>query len=216
MFYEPHKKNHGLTRDPFKALVAPRPVGWIASTSGRGEINLAPYSFFNAVSAEPPILMFASERRKDTLVFAEETKEFVYNLATWDLRSQMNTTSGAYPRGINEMTEAGLEAAPCVLVRPPRVKASPCAMECKWLQTVQLNDLDGNATERYVVFGQVVGIHIDERYIRDGFLDTAAMRPIARAGYHDYFVATPQTRFVLRRPTDAGTGTADQIKAKAS
>lgn len=201
MFYEPHKRNHGLSHDPFKAIVAPRPIGWISSMSAQGEVNLAPYSFFNGVSSVPPIIMFSSEGRKDSLTFIEETREFVCNLATWDLRQQMNTTSGPFPRGIDEMKEAGLEPAPSILVKPPRVKASPCALECKWLQTVRLNDIHGGATEQHVVFGQVIGIHIDERFIKDGLLDTAAMRPIARAGYGDYFVSTPETKFSLRRPT---------------
>jgi flavin reductase (DIM6/NTAB) family NADH-FMN oxidoreductase RutF len=200
MFYEPRKGNHGLPHDPFKAIVAPRPIGWISSMSAKGEINLAPYSFFNAVSGDPPMVMFASDGRKDSITFVEETKEFVCNLATWDLRDQVNATSGPYPRGVDEMKETGLDSAPSLLVRPPRVKASPCAIECKWLQTVQLHDVDGEATDSYVVFGQVVGVHIDERFIKDGLLDTAAMRPIARAGYHDYFVATPETRFSMRRP----------------
>jgi flavin reductase (DIM6/NTAB) family NADH-FMN oxidoreductase RutF len=200
MFYEPHKRNHGLSHDPFKAIVAPRPIGWISSMSAKGEINLAPYSFFNGVSSVPPIIMFSSEGRKDSLTFIEETREFVCNLATWDLRREMNTTSGPFPRGIDEMKEAGLDPAPSILVNPPRVKASPCALECKWLQTVRLNDIDGGTTEQHVVFGQVIGVHIDERFIRDGLLDTAAMRPIARAGYGDYFVSTPETKFSLRRP----------------
>jgi flavin reductase (DIM6/NTAB) family NADH-FMN oxidoreductase RutF len=201
MFYEPHKRNHGLSHDPFKAIVAPRPIGWISSMSASGEVNLAPYSFFNGVSSVPPIIMFSSEGRKDSLTFIEETREFVCNLATWELRQQMNTTSGPFPRGIDEMKQAGLEPAPSILVKPPRVKASPCAMECRWLQTVRLNDIHGDPTEQHVVFGQVVGVHIDERFIRDGLLDTAAMRPIARAGYGDYFVSTPETKFSLRRPT---------------
>jgi flavin reductase (DIM6/NTAB) family NADH-FMN oxidoreductase RutF len=210
MFYEPRKKNHGLPHDPFKAIVAPRPIGWITSMSAKGEINLAPYSFFNGVSSVPPMVMFASEGMKDSVAFIEETREFVCNLATFDLRDQMNTTSGPYPRGIDEMKEAGLEAAPSVLVKPPRVKASPCAMECKWLQTVRLNDIDGQPTQRIIVFGQVVLIHIEDRFIKDGLLDTAAMLPIARAGYHDYFVSTPQTKFSLRRPKGGG---ADQLNA---
>jgi len=204
MFYEPSKRNHGLPHDPFKAIVAPRPIGWITSMSARGEINLAPYSYFNGVSSDPPMVMFASEGRKDSVVFVEETREFVCNLATFELRQQMNTTSGPYPRGVDEMKEAGLEAAPSVLVKPPRVRASPCAMECKWLQTVRLDDADGRPTQRHIVFGQVVGIHIDDRFITGGLLDTAAMQPIARAGYHDYFVATPETKFSLRRPKGGG------------
>jgi flavin reductase (DIM6/NTAB) family NADH-FMN oxidoreductase RutF len=204
MFYEPCKKNHGLPHDPFKAIIAPRPVGWISSMSAKGEINLAPYSFFNGVSSDPPIVMFSSEGRKDSLAFVEETREFVCNLAIWDLRNQVNATSGPFPRGVNEMKETGLEPAPSILVKPPRVKASPCALECKWLQTVHLKDMDNEATDRYVVFGQVVGIHIDDRFIKDGLLDTAAMRPIARAGYHEYFVSTPETKFSMRRPAGGG------------
>jgi flavin reductase (DIM6/NTAB) family NADH-FMN oxidoreductase RutF len=215
MFYEPHKRNHGLPHDPFKAIVAPRPIGWITSMSASGQINLAPYSYFNGVSSDPPMVMFASEGRKDTVAFIEETKEFVCNLAVFDLRMQMNTTSGPYPRGVNEMEEAGLEAAPSVLVKPPRVKASPCAMECRWLQTVRLNNIDGEPTQRYIVFGQAVGIHIDERFIKDGLLDTAAMMPIARAGYHDYFVSTAETKFLLRRPKGGGADHLETLKVAA-
>jgi flavin reductase (DIM6/NTAB) family NADH-FMN oxidoreductase RutF len=215
MFYEPRKKNHGLPHDPFKAIVAPRPIGWISSMSARGEINLAPYSFFNGLSAEPPLVMFCSDGRKDSVVFAEETKEFVCNLATWNLREQMNATSEAYPRGVDEMKEAGLEAAPSVLVKPLRVKASPCAMECKWLQTVRVDDLEDHPTQRYVVFGQVVGVYIDERFT-NGLLDTAAMRPIARAGYRDYFVSTPETKFSLRRPKEAGADHLDSTKVRTT
>ncbi|HME40908.1 MAG TPA: flavin reductase family protein [Steroidobacteraceae bacterium] len=204
MFYEPCKRNHGLPHDPFKAIVAPRPIGWISSMSVKGEVNLAPYSFFNGVSSDPPMVMFSSEGKKDSLTFVSETGEFVCNLATWDLRGEMNASSAPFPRGIDEMKETGLESAPSVLVRPPRVKASPCAMECKWLRTVRLDAIDGRATDHYVVFGQVVGIHIDERFIKDGLLDTAAMRPIARAGYHDYFVSTPETKFSIRRPKGGG------------
>jgi flavin reductase (DIM6/NTAB) family NADH-FMN oxidoreductase RutF len=201
MFYETSKNNHGLPHDPFKAIVAPRPIGWITSMSARGEINLAPYSYFNGVCSQPPVVMFASEGRKDTLTFIEESKEFVCSLATWELRERMNQTSAPYPRGVNEMEKAGLEAAPSRLVGPPRVAASPCALECKWLQTVNLTDTEGRPLDRHVVFGQVVGVHIDDRFLRDGLLDTAAMRPIARAGYHEYFVATPETKFAMKRPT---------------
>jgi len=184
--------------------VAPRPIGWISSMSRKGEINLAPYSFFNGLTDHPPTVMFASEGRKDSVVFAEETREFVCNLATWALREQMNGSSAPFARGINEMEQTGLAAAPSRLVKPPRVRDSPCALECKWLQTVRLSDLEGRITERYVVFGQVVGVHIDDSFIKDGKLDTAAMRPIARAGYHDYFVGTPETKFSLTRPKGGG------------
>jgi flavin reductase (DIM6/NTAB) family NADH-FMN oxidoreductase RutF len=204
MFYETAKNDHGLPYNPFKAIVAPRPIGWISAMSAKGEINLAPYSFFNGLTDHPPTVMFASEGRKDSVVFVEETKEFVCNLATWDLRDQMNETSAPFARGVNEMDKAKLEPAPSRMVKPPRVKASPCALECRWLQTVRLSDIEGRLTERYVVFGQVVGVYIDDNFIKEGRLDTAAMRPIARAGYHDYFVGTPETKFSLRRPKGGG------------
>ena len=139
MFYDTRKNDHGLPHDPFKAIVAPRPIGWITTMSAKGEINLAPYSFFNGITDKPPIVMFSSEGAKDFVAFVEETKEFVCNLATWDLRDQMNGTSAPLPRGDNEMKSTGLEAAPSRLVKPPRVAASPCALECKWLQTVRLD-----------------------------------------------------------------------------
>jgi len=204
MFYDAAKNDHGLPYNPFKAIVAPRPIGWISSMSHKGEVNLAPYSFFNGLTDHPPTVMFASEGRKDSVVFAEETREFVCNFACYSLREQMNATSATFPRGVNEMEAAGLAAAPSRMVKPPRVKDSPCALECKWLQTIRLPDLDGRVTDRYVVFGQVVGVYIDDAFIKDGKLDTAAMRPIARAGYSDYFVGTPETRFSLKRPSGAG------------
>lgn len=187
----------GLPHDPYTAIVAPRPIGWITSMSLRGEVNLAPYSFFNSVSTNPPMVMFASDGRKDTVDFVEETQEFVCNLAVWDLRNQIKETSWTHPRGVNEMQIAGLESAPSIMVRPPRVKASPCALECKWSQTLRLTDVDGNLASRFIVFGQVIGIYIDEGFIKDGLLDTAAMKPIARAGYRDYFVMTEDARFSL-------------------
>lgn len=198
MFYETAKNDHGLPYDPLKAIIAPRPIGWITSMAANGDINLAPYSYFNAFSTRPPIVGFSSESRKNSVDLVEETKEFVCNLATWDLRDAMNATSATLPRGVNEMQVAGLEAAPSRLVKPPRVADSPCALECKWLQTLQLRDLEGGEIGRYLVIGQVVGIHIDDRYVTNGMLDTAAMRPIARCGYHDYAVV--ESVFSLVRP----------------
>jgi flavin reductase (DIM6/NTAB) family NADH-FMN oxidoreductase RutF len=207
MFYEPQKRNHGLPHDPYNAIVGPRPIGWITSMSLKGEINLAPYSFFNSVSSAPPMVMFASDGRKDTIDFVEQTGEFVCNLAVWDLRKQVKDTSWAYPRGINEMEVVGLEPAPSTLVRPPRVKQSPCALECKWLQTIRLTDIEGTPAPRFIAFGQVIGIHIDDRFIREGLLDTAAMQPIARAGYQEYFVTREDARFFIDfTPRDRARG----------
>src|SRR5262249_15072709 len=185
-------------RNPFKAIVAPRPIGWITSMSAKGEINLAPYSFFNAVSDDPPIVLFSSEGPKDSLVFVQETGEFVCSLATFELRSAVVATSTHFRGGVKGWRGSGLGPAPCGLVRPPRVAASPCALECKLLQIIDLVDLEGRPSHRHVVFGQVVGIHIDDRFIKNGRLDTAAMAPIARCGYADYSVVDKV--FAIPRP----------------
>jgi flavin reductase (DIM6/NTAB) family NADH-FMN oxidoreductase RutF len=144
-------------------------------------------------------VMFSSEGRKDSLAFIQETGEFVCNLATWDLRDAMNVTSAPFERGVNEMERAGLAPAPSRLVKPPRVAASPCALECVLLQIVPMNDIEGRALDAHVVFGQVIGVHIDDQFIKDGLLDTAAMKPIARCGYHNYAVV--ESQFKLTRPT---------------
>ena len=198
MFYDAIKNDHGLPHDPFKAIVAPRPIGWITSISAKGEVNLAPYSYFNAVVSRPAVVMFSSEGLKDSVAFIAETREFVCNLSTWDLREAMNETSAPLPRGVNEMQRAGLQAAPSRMVKPPRVAAAPCALECKLLKIVSMDDVDGVPLGRHVVFGQVVGVHIDDRFIVDGRLDTAAMRPLARCGYDEYAVV--EQVFSMRRP----------------
>jgi len=200
MFYSTDKNDHGLPHDPFKAIIAPRPIGWITSMSASGAINLAPYSFFNGVKSRPPMVMFASEGRKDSLEFVEETKEFVCNLATWDLREAMNKTSASVPHEVNEFELAGLTPAPSKLVKPPRVAEAPCALECKATQIVQMKGPNGDPRDNYVVFGEVIGIHIDEKYIRNGILDAAAMKPIARLGYRDYSVVTEL--FQMTRPDE--------------
>jgi flavin reductase (DIM6/NTAB) family NADH-FMN oxidoreductase RutF len=203
MFYETATNAHGLPHDPMKALVGPRPIGWISAVNGQGEVNLAPYSFFNAVSDAPTIVAFSSSGYKDAVAFIDETREFVCNLATWNTREGMNKSSAPLPRGTSEFDVSGLTPAPCRLVRPPRVAEAPAALECKWLRTIRLETLDGVAMDQYLVLGQVVGVHIDDAFIVDGIVDTAAMRPIMRAGYMDYFVATPETKFAMRRPSRA-------------
>jgi flavin reductase (DIM6/NTAB) family NADH-FMN oxidoreductase RutF len=200
MFYEPDKRDRAvLAHDPFKAIVAPRPIGWITSVNSKGEVNLAPYSYFNGINSRPALVMFASEGLKDSVSFIAETKEFVCSLATWDLREAMNATSAPLPRGISEMQRAGLQPAPSRLVRPPRVAASPCALECKLMRIVDVDQIDGMPVDCHVVFGQVIGVHIDDRFIVDGLLDTAAMKPIARCGYDQYAVV--ESVFSMRRPT---------------
>jgi flavin reductase (DIM6/NTAB) family NADH-FMN oxidoreductase RutF len=199
MFYEPDKRDRSVLRhDPFKAIVAPRPIGWITSVDADGRINLAPYSFFNGVNSRPPLVMFASEGRKDSVTNIEATGEFVCNLATWDLREAMNATSAPMAHGVNEMQRAGLTAGPSRLVRAPRVAEAPCALECRLLRILTLDDLAGRPTDCHVVFGQVIGVHIDDHFIRDGLLDTAAMQPIARCGYEEY--AAVESVFSMARP----------------
>ena len=198
MFYETAKNDHGLPHDPFKAIVAPRPIGWISSLSAKGEINLAPYSYFNGVSSKPPCVMFASEGHKDSIANIAETREFVCSLATWELREQMNATSATVSREVDEFMLAGLTAAPSKLVKPPRVAESPCALECRLVKIVNLGDDDPTLADRQIVIGKVVGIHIDEQFIRNGILDTAAMKPIARCGYRNYAVVLDQ--FEMIRP----------------
>lgn len=199
LFYEPHKRDRSaLPHDPFKALVAPRPIGWVTTLSSAGAVNLAPYSFFNAFTSMPPIIGFSSEGLKDSVTFARETGEFVWNMPTYDLRDKMNATSASLPRGDNEFLHAGLTMAPCNFVKPPRVAESPAVFECRVTQIVSLSDIEGRPSGAHLVLGQVIGVHIDERYIKGGMVDTAAMQPIARCGYHDYAVV--DRVFSLQRP----------------
>jgi flavin reductase (DIM6/NTAB) family NADH-FMN oxidoreductase RutF len=189
IFFEPQSRDKSLfPHDPFKALVVPRPIGWIATTSAKGALNLAPYSYFNAFSSVPPIVGFSSEGEKDSSTFALETGEFVWSMATWTLRDEMNATAASLPRGESEFVHARLETAPSRLVRPPRVAASPASFECRVTELVKLKDLDGRDSGRRLVLGRVVGVHLDERFVREGRVDSAAMRPIARGGYDEYSV----------------------------
>lgn len=185
MFFEP-RSGHSLPHDPFRAIVAPRPIGWISSLSEDGRVNLAPYSFFNAVAGRPPMVMFASEGIKDSIQNVRATGEFVVNLATRPLADRMNETSRAHDSEINEFEPAGLTPVASVLVKPPRVAESPAALECKVTQIVPLHDLNGDAGERLMAIAEVVGIHINEEFLRDGLFDMAAAQTIARCGYWDY------------------------------
>ncbi|MEM8854503.1 MAG: flavin reductase family protein [Pseudomonadota bacterium] len=199
MEYDPRRNDHGLPRDPFKSLVAPRPIGWISSVNREGVTNLAPYSFFNALCDHPHLVMFASLDRKDSQANAEDTGEFVCNLATYALRDAMNRSSAPAPHGVSEFDLAGLEAAPSRKVTPPRVAASPVALECVYLQTIAPRDVDGEKARYEVVIGQVVHIHIDDNLIVDGFVDLTKAEPIARCGYMQYAHVT--SLFELDRPT---------------
>ncbi len=202
MFYET-KDHHGLEHNPFKSLIVPRPIGWVSSQDRDGIVNLAPYSYFNGVGSEPPTVMFASEGThmegdfKDSATNVQETGEFVCNLATWELREQMNATSAQVARSVDEFELAGLTATPSRLVAPPRVKESPVHLECTHLKTVELPSNDPQRPS-LVVFGRVVGIHIDDSIITDGMIDMDAFKPIARLGYADYTLV--DNVFTMRRP----------------
>lgn len=197
MFYETEENKHGLRHDPFKALVAPRPIGWISTISSDGVVNLAPYSYFNAISDNPKFVMFSSGGRKDSVRNAEETGEFVCSLATYELKDQMNMTSAVVGPEVDEMELAGLTPAPSKLIKPPRVAQSPAAMECKYYETIALPGANGQHGN-YVVIGRVVGIYIGDEFIADGLIDITKYRPIARLGYMDYSVV--DSIFSMNRP----------------
>ena len=195
MFYDAVKNDHGFQYDPFKAIVAPRPIGWVSTLSPEGKSNLAPYSYFNAFSQDPHYVAFGSGPRKDSMTNIEATGEFTFSLATFALREQMNATSAHVEA--DEFELAGLTKAPSHIVRPPRVAESPAALECCLHRIVPLPDDNGNA-ENFLIIGRVLGIHIDDRFIHDGRVDTAAMQPIARLGYSEYATVTEAWR--MRRP----------------
>jgi flavin reductase (DIM6/NTAB) family NADH-FMN oxidoreductase RutF len=201
IFYEPDARDRDvLPHDPFKALVAPRPIGWVSTIAADGAVNLAPYSFFNAIGEGPPMLAFSSHGAKDSSTYAGEVREFVWNLVTAELREAMNETSAPLPRGTSEFERAGLEMAPSRLVAPPRVAATPCAMECRVVHHLQLHDIDGRETDQHLVIGQVIGVHLDESAIVDGIVETNRLRPVARlGGPADYTTVTDI--FKMARPT---------------
>jgi len=203
MFYETGRRDRRLLpRDPFKAIVAPRPIGWISTRSLDGRINLAPYSFFNAFCSAPPIVGFSSEGAKDSAAFARDSGEFVVNLATMDLLGPMSETSAPLPRGQSEFVHAGLTMAPCRLVAAPRVAESHAALECRVAEIVTLKNARGEPLDNYLVLGEVVAFHIDERFVRDGVFDVAAVRSLARCGYQDYAVV--DRLITLARPAGGG------------
>lgn len=190
-----------LVHNPLKAIIAPRPIGWLTTVDENGAVNLAPYSFFNAVNSEPGILMFSSEGLKDSARNAAASGEFVFSLSTAQLQQPMNATSEAVAAGVDEYELAGLEKAACVHVKAPRVAASPASFECKTLHCQTLTALDGTPIDTHVVYGQIVGVHIDDNYLTEaGLFDTVKAQPLARCGYRDFTTVT--SVFELTRPDD--------------
>ena len=198
--YEP-SRGHGLRHDPLNAIIAPRPIGWVSTLSGRGVANLAPYSFFNAFNYTPPIVGFSSIGWKDSVANAAETRQFCWNLATVALAEQMNLTCAPAPPEIDEFDLAGLTKAPSTRVAPPRVLESPVNFECQVSQIVQLRAAGGGEIGAWLVLGEVVAVHIDRAAITDGVYDILAAQPIMRAGgLGDYYRIRAEDRFAMRRP----------------
>ena len=191
-----------LPFDPFKAIIAPRPIGWVSTVDKLGRPNLAPYSFFAAISSRPNMIGFTSDGLKHSPRNARDTGEFVFNLATMDLLEPMNRTSEEVAEGVNEFEIAGLGMVPSKCVTPPRVAGVAAALECKVTSFQEIHDMGGKALDRYLVIGQVVATYIDDRFIRDGRFDTAGAKPLGRCGYRDYAVV--ESMFELLRPTDPG------------
>ena len=198
MFYNP-EIGHNLPHDPFKAIVSPRPIGWISTIDKEKNVNLAPYSFFNAIADNPPMIMFSITGQKknisskDTLQNIIETKCFVVNVVGKDLLHQMNQTSGNYPKNTDEFILAKLEKSNCVHIDVPRVKKSPASLECTLYKILKLPGFSNN-----MVIGKVVGVHINDNILKNGIFDILAYDPIARLGYKDYTYVS--SKFELERP----------------
>lgn len=208
MYYETDKNDHGLRYNPLKACVVPRPIGWMTTIDASGLVNLAPFSFFNLLSYDPPFVMFSAGAhegdggRKDTVANIEATGEFVYNMATWAQKDQMNTTAMIVERGVDELAAAGLEALPSRLVRPPRVKGSPVHFECRLHRVIELPGRKPSSAHQLVI-GQVAAVHIDDDALtKDGRIDILKLRPIARLGYKDYASVEALFQMDKRMPED--------------
>jgi len=203
MFYTTDTNQHGLKHDPFKAIVAPRPIGWIGTKGRDGSLNLSPYSFFNIISDKPKLVMFSSAGRKHSLRNAEETGVFTASLASRHLAEHVNASSAPVDYGVSEFEIAGLTAKMAELIDAPYVAEAYTVLECRMTDVVNPKGLDGAASESFMVIGQVIGIHISEEILRDGRIDMGLARPIARMGYRDYADGGSDV-FEMTRPPGAG------------
>lgn len=199
MFYRPNLDDHGLPHNPFKAIVAPRPIGWISTLDANGNANLAPYSFFNGVQDDPPMVMFSTSGRKighdeekDSLQNIRSSGEFCVSIVSLELQDAMNISSSHLAHGDDEYIHAGLTKGTPSVIKAPYVAEAPISMECKFFKEIKL---PGHA---FMIIGEVVGIHIEDRHIKDGLLDITSYQPLARLGYRDYCAVTET--FTLNRP----------------
>lgn len=214
MFYTTDKRDHGLPYDPFKALVVPRPIGWVSTLSHTGALNLAPFSFFNALSDHPPMLIMSVANGKDSVNNILATGECTCSLATKALVDEMNMSSAAVDSSVSEFNLAEITTAESEMVSTPRVAASPAAFECKLWKTIELPQMPGKPDSGYTsLIVSVVGVYIDDKYIVDGRVDTAAMQPVARLGYMDYAVVSADNMFSLNRPDVSEDGKTATLKS---
>ncbi len=212
MFYTTDSRNHGLKFDPFKALVVPRPIGWVSTLNANGQHNLAPFSFFNAISDSPPMLMFSVATGKDTVNNLISTKECTCSIASNMQVDEMNMSSAAVDSSINEFELSNVDTADSHLVRPARVANSPAAFECTLWKTIELPVVEGR-TGFTTIIVNVEGVYINDDYIKEGMVDTAAMQPLARLGYMDYAVINADNMFSLNRPEVNEDGTTATLKS---
>jgi flavin reductase (DIM6/NTAB) family NADH-FMN oxidoreductase RutF len=200
-YYEP-RNGHRLAHDPFKAIIGPRPIGWISTVSADGILNLAPYSYFNCFSTLPPVLGFSSLGYKDTVKNIADTKQFVWNICTKPLVTAMNTTATEVGPEVDEFALAGVTPVASRMVAVPKVQESPVAFECRMIDLFQMKDSDQNLINSWFIFGEVVGIHIREDLLINGIYDTAGAQHVVRGGGPgDYFDITKEQLFQLNRPT---------------
>ncbi|CUX02537.1 flavin reductase family protein [Rhizobium pusense] len=203
MKYSPHLEPSPLPFSPFKSCTIPRPIGWLSSVSTEGVENIAPYSQWQNLTFDPPMVMFSANqyadgRRKDTVINAEETGWFVWNMATYALREAVNVSAMALPPHESEFDRLSVTKEYADNAAVPMVKESPVKFECRYLSTHRLK---GNSPVGSIdiVFARVEKIHIDDAVIRsDGRLDIEKIRPIARLGYFDYAVI--DNTFEMRVP----------------
>ena len=208
MHFDPRNDRCPLPYSPFKSCTVPRPIGWLSTISANGIINLAPYSQWQNLTFDPPMVMFAANQlssgdRKHTVVNAEETGWFVWNMATYDLREAVNISAMELPPDIDEFTHAGVTPIACIDAPCPRVKESPAHFECRYLSTHRLR---GNSAHGWVevVYGEVVRIHVDDDVLTaDGKLNIPQIKPLARLGYHDYTAVTEVFEMRIPGASDA-------------
>lgn len=199
MFYRP-QDGHGLPHNPFNAIITPRPIGWISTRDSQGRNNLAPYSFFNGVAYTPPQVMFAStgtkddqNDTKDSVANIRATGVFCVNVVAAADRDAMNASSAALPHDADEFAHAGLTAEPCETIDCARIKDAPAALECRMTQIVPIEGISN-----FVVFGEVIGVHLRDDCLTDGRFDVLKFNPLSRLGYRDYSVV--RDTFTLNRP----------------